>query len=104
MSATSQVVACTQCGHQVYPARLRCPRCHGAQWAPVAVSQAVLQAWTTQRQDDGTTAHLGIVRVGEDGPHLVVRFDTPPQHAGQTVALQWRQIDGYLLPWGQCLA
>ena len=69
---------CAACGAAFFPARLLCPRCGGASWETVSVTQATVEEVTTVRRAVGHAAaeprRLATVRLPE-GQHLIVGLD-----------------------------
>lgn len=73
------VFVCTGCGRAVFPRRLLCPDCGGADWREEAVEHGVLEA-VTERD-----ARVGAVRTPQ-GPLAVARVESGAQ-VGSSVAL-----------------
>ena len=67
------VPVCTACGRAVFPRRLLCPDCGGAEWRNESVNAGVLEAATER---DGV--RVGAVRTPL-GPLVVARLESEPQ-------------------------
>ncbi len=77
---TFRIPVCAACAAAVFPPRLLCPRCGGAEWREEAVEQGVLEG-RTERNGTG----IGAVRTPL-GPVVVVRLEGEAA-AGDTVSL-----------------
>jgi hypothetical protein len=75
-----RIPICAACGRAVFPQRLLCPDCGGAEWRHEPVDAGVLEAATER---DGV--HVGLVRTPL-GPVLVARVEGE-HHPGAQVAL-----------------
>jgi uncharacterized OB-fold protein len=66
---------CTQCDARLFPVRLLCPHCHGAQFEPYRVSEGVVEEISIIRhmigQADWKPRRIANVRT-VDGPMLTV--------------------------------
>jgi uncharacterized protein len=67
-----RVPVCTACGRPVFPRRLLCPDCGGADWRDEPVDTGVLEA-ATERD-----ARVGAVRT-QLGPLVIARLETDAQ-------------------------
>lgn len=63
------VYACTACGHVVFPRRLLCPRCGGAELAERAAEEGVLEEVTASR----SSIRIGSIRT-DAGPVVLARL------------------------------
>jgi uncharacterized protein len=68
------ISVCSTCGHAVFPYRLLCPRCGGAEWRNEEVGSGVVEEVTTLRRAPGgpvaAPVPLGSVRL--DGGVVVI--------------------------------
>jgi uncharacterized OB-fold protein len=75
MSEGFGVWRCVQCEARLFPARLLCPHCHGATFAPERVYEGVIEEISTIRhmigQTDWQPRRIANVRT-DDGPMLTV--------------------------------
>lgn len=92
MSEGIPVDACARCAHEVFPARLLCPRCGGSEWRRAYVSEGVVEESTLLRRAPGAPAlepvYVGSVRLGES-VLVVARIDSDVED-GTAVQLQYR--------------
>lgn len=86
--------ACIACGHTVFPARLRCPRCGGTAWRDDPCYTGVIEAVTAIQPAD--PVHLATVRTAHH-VRLIVRLASA-MTPGASVALH-EAGDGAV--WGQ---
>jgi uncharacterized OB-fold protein len=86
------VSMCSACGLAVFPARLRCPRCGGSEWATTEVVEGVVEDATAVRRAPGgplpAPVQVGAVRVA-GGPLVLARLE-PGTAAGASVRLEYR--------------
>ena len=68
------IFRCVQCGARLFPERLLCPRCHGAQFEPDRVTEGVVEEVSVIRHMIGQTdwQPRRIANVRTDGPMLTV--------------------------------
>ncbi|RBL85969.1 hypothetical protein DDE05_13510 [Streptomyces cavourensis] len=96
------VMACAQCAHRVYPARLWCPACGHDQANEVAVDEAELLAWTrVPGAGDDDDRLIATAQALPQGPVLVVRLDAKAGHIGQRLRLMTKVEQGVALPWAE---
>jgi uncharacterized protein len=83
---------CSACGHAVFPHRLLCPRCGGAEWRTEEVGSGVVEEVTTLRRAPGgpiaVPVPLGAVRL-EGGVVVVARLEGGLE-PGDSVRLEYR--------------
>lgn len=77
MSAGVGIWRCTSCGARLFPQRLLCPRCHGADFAEDRVYEGVVEEIALIRhmigQADWKPRRIASVRT--DGPMLTVGLE-----------------------------
>lgn len=92
MSGGLPISVCSTCGHAVFPRRLLCPRCGGAEWRNEEVSSAVVEEVTTLRRAPGgpiaVPVPVGAVRL-EGGVVVVARLEGGLE-PGDPVRLEYR--------------
>ena len=71
-----RVFVCEACGRAVFPRRLLCPDCGGAEWRREAVEAGVLEAAADQGD-----VRIGAVRTAL-GPLVIARLEGEPQPGG----------------------
>ena len=86
-----QVLACADCGHVVWPARLACSRCGAAEWTELPSSGGVLTEVTEAAGFDGSPVRLGTVHL-DAGPSVIAAV--AGAEAGDTVVVEL--VDGGL--------
>jgi uncharacterized protein len=83
---------CSACGHAVFPPRLLCPRCGGAEWRTEEVGSGVVEEATVLERAPGgpvsPAVRLGSVRL-EDGVVVVARLEGGVE-PGDSVRLEYR--------------
>jgi uncharacterized protein len=92
MTTRLPVFRCARCGHEVFPARVLCPRCGSPDWDRRAVVEGVVEETTVLRRAPGERSlepvPIGSVRVGKE---VVVVARLPPGvEAGAPVQLEYR--------------
>jgi uncharacterized protein len=86
------VAVCSRCGHAVFPERLLCPTCGGADWRTKEIRRGVVEESTLVRRAPGgplpERAALGTVQL-DGGPVVVARLE-PSLRPGASVRLEYR--------------
>jgi uncharacterized protein len=92
MTAALPIFRCARCGHEVFPARVLCPRCGSADWDSRTAAEGVVEQMTVVRRAPGEPSlepvPIGSVRVGKD--IVVVARLLPGVEAGAPVQLEYR--------------
>ena len=82
---------CRRCGHEVFPARLLCPRCGASDWERAEASEGVVEESTVLRRAPGAASPepvtLGSVRVRKT--IVVVARLTPGVDPDASVRLEY---------------
>jgi uncharacterized protein len=69
VTAVVHVFRCGRCRHEVFPARLLCPRCGSSEWESSEAPRGLVEDSTVVRRAPGTPSvepvHIGSVRVGD---------------------------------------
>ncbi|QCP52015.1 rubredoxin [Trinickia violacea] len=95
---TLSVFQCTQCGATLFPARVFCPACGGAQWRECAVVRGTVNESTVVRHrvgaQEGGDVHLASV-VTSAGPVVIARLEQGVL-AGDEVALDMDEANRIL--------
>jgi uncharacterized OB-fold protein len=86
------ISVCLACGHAVFPARLLCPRCGGAEWRDEEVRSGVVEEATVLERAPGgpVTAPVPLGSVGLEGGVVVVARLEAGLAPGDSVRLEYR--------------
>jgi uncharacterized protein len=92
---------CRACGHAVFPQRLLCPNCGGADWREEAAERGALEELTEavfRTGGEHVTRRLASVRT-DQGPVVIARvLDDAQRGAAVTLALSDGAVTGRRAP------
>jgi uncharacterized protein len=92
MTVALPISRCLRCGHEVFPARLLCPRCGSPDWQNGEAVEGVLEDSTVLYRAPGSAelepVNIGSVRVGREV--VVIARLEPGAEPGAPVRLEYR--------------